>query len=126
MNDLRFTVLAAAFAMTACQSAPPSASPAPATEAPAAKVAYYQYVGSRQCEGGGKKPQQLRDELAAAGVNVPQVACGHDGRMYTQGCGGADGRIFVVLVPQAQEAKVAGLGLKPMVELPNAVPLACR
>ena len=124
MSDLRFTVLAAALAVTACQSAPPPAASAPA--APAANVAYYQYVGSRQCEGGGKKPPELQKELAAVGVNVPQVTCGHDGRMYSQGCGGADGRIHVVLVPRAQAAKVAALGLKPMLELPGAVPLACR
>jgi hypothetical protein len=136
MNDLRLVLVAAAFAVTACQSAsppaasaPPPAASAPPPSAPAAPgpgTAYYQYVGSKQCERGGKSPQELQRELAAAGVQVPQVTCGHDGRMYAQACGGPDGRIFVVLVPQEKGATLARLGFKPMAELPNAVPLACR
>jgi hypothetical protein len=83
-------------------------------------------VGSKQCERGGKSAQDLQRELAAAGVHVAQVACGHDGQTYAQSCGGPDGRILVVLVPQAQVPTVVRLGLKPLSEFPAAVPLACR
>jgi hypothetical protein len=129
MSDLRLALVATAFAVAACQSAPPPAASAAPPSAPAASgssAAYYQYVGSKQCERGGKSPQELQRELAAAGIQVPQVTCGHDGRMYAQACGGADGRILVVLVPREKGATLARLGLEPMVDLPNAVPLACR
>jgi hypothetical protein len=114
----RLAAIAAALATGACQSAsqPP----------PDDLVAYYQLAGSKQCERGGKTPEALKQELSAAGVQVTSVACGHDGRVYAQSCGGPDGRILTVKVPQAQAAAASRLGLKPLRELPDATAAACR
>jgi len=123
MADVRFVLPVIAFVGTACQATPPAAQPPAASSA---TVAYYQYAGSKQCERGGKSPEGLKQELAAAGLRVDSIACGHDGRMYAQSCGGPDGRILIAQVPQAQAAAVARLGLNPLRELPEAAPLACR
>lgn len=108
-----------ALAATACQSAPPAAEKG-------AAVSLYQYAGSRQCERGGKTIDALRQELAAAGVQAHSAACGNDGRMYAQACGGPDGRLLIVQVPQSQAAAAQRLGLRPLRELPDAAPAACR
>ena len=123
MVDVRLVLPAIAFVVTACQAAPPAASP-PA--APSATVAYYRYAGSKQCERGGKTLEALQGELAAAGAPTGRASCGHDGRMYAQGCGMPDGRILVVHVPQSRAGVAASLGLKPLSELPEAAVVACR
>lgn len=113
---------AAAAGVTACPSNPPAATAASSTEA----VALYQSAGSKQCERGGKSLDALRQELSASGVQVLSGACAHDGRMYAQACGTPDGRILVVRVPREQAAAAQRLGLRPLRELPDSVPVGCR
>ena len=94
MNDARLAWLVAALFVAACQSAPaPVGSLAARAAAGGASTgAYYRSTGSRQCERGGMSAADLQRELAGVGVQVPQVTCGHDGRVYAQSCGGPDGR----------------------------------
>ena len=133
---MRIALIGSALLAAACQATPPAytpnAAPPPASR-PAVQpraegdaVSFYQYAGSRQCERGGKSPEALRSELAAAGLQVRDATCGHDGRMYAQACGTPDGRILIVRVPHGQAAAAARLGLKPLRDLPEAMTVACR
>ena len=77
MNALPFAaLLTTAVLAVACSTvAAPVASPMAST------VAVAHVLGSRQCEGGGTKPQALAERLREAGVPVSALTCGHDGRM---------------------------------------------
>jgi hypothetical protein len=83
-------------------------------------VALFKPLGTRQCEVGGATPEALAKGLQDAGVQVMALACGHDGRMRPAVCGAPDGRLVIVDVPAAQQAKAEGLGWRPLAQLTDA------
>ena len=48
-----------------------------------------------------------------AQIQVYQARVDSDGRMYAQVCGGADGKIAIVTIPQSQQKQAAALGFQP-------------
>jgi hypothetical protein len=89
-------------------------------------VTLYRSAGSKQCAGGGSTPEEVRKELAAAGVAVIEAACGTDGMAHAATCGASDGRIVVIEVRREHAKAAQARGLKPLAELPEAARTACR
>lgn len=89
-------------------------------------VAFYKSFGSVQCTGGGVSFEAMRQQLAAAGIQVLSASCGTDGRMYIAVCGAGDGRIGIFEVPAAQAEAALALGFAPLSNLPGATTGACR
>lgn len=122
---MRLLVIVGALALAGCQAGATS-EPANPSSPVAANATLYRYAGSKQCEGGGATPQQVTQELAAAGVAVVEAGCATDGRMYAAMCGASDGRIVVVQVRRADARAAQAKGFKPLAELPEAARSVCR
>ena len=116
---LKFIALVGTLGLAACQAGA-------ARDAPDGKVTLYRSAGSKQCAGGGTTPQEVRKELAAAGVAVIEAACGTDGMAHAATCGASDGRIVVIEVKREHARAAQARGLKPLAELPEAARTACR
>lgn len=122
MNALPFAaLLTTAVLAVACSTvAAPVASPMAST------VAVAHVLGSRQCEGGGTKPQALAERLREAGVPVSALTCGHDGRMRPSVCGAADGQMAVLDIDASQLDQARQLGFAPLADWPDARRQPCR
>lgn len=93
---------------------------------PSAPISLYKYAGSVQCTGGGMSLSEMEHQLTDAGIQVLSSACGIDGNAYASVCGGADGRIGIFEVPEAQVQTASTVGFKPLSNLPDATKVACR
>ena len=101
-------MLIAAMFMTAC------ANHAVTSTTPAAQVEMYTSLQHRQCEpDSGLTLTEIVQRLQQAQIQVYQARVGSDGRMYAQVCGGADGKIAIVTIPQSQQKQAAALGFQP-------------
>lgn len=92
---------------------------------PAAGVAVYKYIGSKQCEGGGTPVEKMVRQLSEAGISVINVNCGTDGRMYPAMCGAPDGRIGILEISEGKVSAAAALGFAPLSNLPEASKTVC-
>lgn len=110
-------IVAGAFALSACTGLGESA--------PVSGVSVYQYVGSKQCEGGGVPVEKMASQLSGAGIRVLSVTCGTDGRMYPAMCGAPDGRIGILEVPEGKVTAAAALGFARLSSLPGASKTVC-
>jgi len=88
-------------------------------------VPVYQYIGSKQCQGGGTALATMMRKLSDAGIPAMNVSCGTDGKMYPAMCGAPDGRIGIVGVPEDKVAAAAKLGFAPLSNLPDATKTVC-
>ena len=101
-------MLIAAMFMTAC------ANHTATSTTPAAQVEMYTSLQHRQCEpDSGLTLTEIVQRLQQAQIQVKQASVGSDGRMYAQVCGGADGKIAIVTIPQSQQKQAAALGFQP-------------
>lgn len=116
MQKLLISVVAIS-ALSACSSFK-----RPSTEP---HVSVYKYVGSVQCKAGGTPLPAMMRQLSEGGVPVLDVSCGTDGKMYPAVCGAADGRIGILVVPEARLAAAAALGFAPLSRLPEASKTVC-
>lgn len=83
-------------------------------------IMVYKYDGSVQCEESGLAVEDMRRELARAGV---EVVCGRkaqDGRVYPAMCGAATGRINVYTIDAADLDRAGTLGFRSIETLPDA------
>ena len=79
-----------------------------------AQVEMYTSLQNRQCEpDSGLTLTEIVQRLQQAQIQVKQARVGSDGRMYAQVCGGADGKIAIVTIPQSQQKQAAALGFQP-------------
>jgi len=76
-------------------------------------VVVYKYDGTRQC-GEGKEIAlaEMEKELVSAGITVLDRMKDHDGKMYPQVCGGANGAINAYRIAKKDKAKALNLGFK--------------
>jgi len=91
-----------------------------------ASVKVYKYMGSKQCNGGGRTLAVLKRHLIESGITVLAASCGVDGNLYPAVCGAADGRIgiFEILASKAQSALPDGF--LPLETLPDAQIVPCN
>ncbi|MEN8385533.1 hypothetical protein [Acinetobacter towneri] len=102
------SMLIAAMFMTAC------ANHAVTSTIPTAQVEMYTSLQHRQCEpDSGLTLTEIVQRLQQAQIQVKRASVGSDGRMYAQVCGGADGKIAIVTIPQSQQKQAAALGFQP-------------
>lgn len=100
-------VVAVSILMTAC------ANHAATSTTPTAQVEMYTSLQHRQCEpDSGLTVAEISQRLQQAQIQVYQARVGSDGRIYAQVCGGADGRIAIVTIPQSQQKQAEALGFK--------------
>ena len=101
-------VVAGSILMTAC------ANHAATSTTPTAQVEMYTSLQHRQCEpDSGLTLTEIVQRLQQAQIQVKRASVGSDGRMYAQVCGGADGKIAIVTIPQSQQKQAAALGFQP-------------
>ena len=93
---------------------------------PSTNLSLYKYAGSVQCTGGGITLSEMEHQLSDAGIQVLSSACGFDRNAYAAVCGGADGRIGIFEVPEAQAQTASTLGFAPLSNLPAATRAACQ
>lgn len=86
----------------------------------------YKYAGSVQCETGGLSLADGQRQLNDAGIEVLAAYCGSDGMLYPAVCGGADGRIRIYEVPNAQAQAASAVGFSSMSRLPSAARDGCQ
>ena len=96
------------------------------SNSPSASISLYKYAGSVQCTGGGMLLSEMERQLTGAGIQVLSSACGFDGNVYAAVCGGADGRIGIFEVPEAQAQAASTVGFAPLSNLPTATKAACQ
>lgn len=101
-------MLIAAMFMTAC------ANHTATSTTPTAQVEMYTSLQHRQCEpDSGLTLTEIVQRLQQAQIQVKHASVGSDRRMYAQVCGGADGKIAIVTIPQSQQKQAAALGFQP-------------
>ena len=101
------TFVAVSVFLTACVNSIPTPTQS------AAQVEMYTSLQHRQCEpDSGLTIAEISQRLQQAQIQVYQARVGSDGRMYAQVCGGADGRIAIVTIPQSQQKQAEALGFK--------------
>lgn len=88
-------------------------------------LSVYVATGAVQCSGGGSTLEQDRKRLADAGIEVLASACGSNGRMFAQRCGGATGEIHIFDIPASQKEAALAQRFRPLSELPGAQRFAC-
>jgi len=81
-------------------------------------VLVWKSLESRQCEGGGKSLQSIEELARSAGVQVRAGSCGSDGLSHVAVCGGSDGRIAILDIPQSQSALAFSAGFPSVSGLP--------
>lgn len=102
------TFVAVSVFLTACVNSIPTPTQS------AAQVEMYTSLQHRQCEpDSGLTLTEIVQRLQQAQIQVYQARVGSDGRMYAQVCGGADGKIAIVTIPQSQQKQAAALGFQP-------------
>ena len=82
-------------------------------------------IGSKQCMDDGTPLSEWVRQLTANGVEVRASSCGYTGNMYASVCGGSDGRIAIVEVPNSQAATASTIGFFPLSKLPDAAKAPC-
>lgn len=108
-------LMAGVLTLTSCSYAGPSPESA----------LVYQYIGSKQCEGGGTAVDTMVRKLEQASIQVTDTQCGNDGRMYAAMCGAPDGRIAILEIPAAKVTAATALGFAPLNSLPGATKTVC-
>ncbi|MEN0037983.1 MAG: hypothetical protein AAGC78_12995 [Cellvibrio sp.] len=81
--------------------------------------------GSTQCEGAGIPPDEMRLELAKAGIDVICAQKAHNGMNYPAVCGGGTGNINVYVIHSSNLPDAEKLGFKSVQELPDYKDKAC-
>jgi len=90
-----------------------------------ASVKVFKSRGSLQCIGGGTAPEEMKNELIIAGIDVRSSFCGSDGLAHPALCGATDGAINIFEIPQSKAAQAESLGFKALSTLPNAQEKQC-
>jgi len=85
----------------------------------------FKYDGSLQCEHGETPIDDMRLDLAKAGIDVICTQKGYDGYMHASVCGGPTGNINVFVIYSSNVPDAEKLGFKSISELPDYQDKTC-
>jgi hypothetical protein len=115
------------FLLTACGSEEkPADEKALQTQKQETHATVYKYDDSIQCEAEGIPLEDMRMELAKAGVDVICAQKAHDGFARIAVCGQATGNINTFVIHKANLPDVENLGFKSVNDLPDYQDTPCK
>ncbi|WP_331351565.1 hypothetical protein [Cellvibrio sp. UBA7671] len=89
------------------------------------QVKVFKSDNSIQCESEGIPLDEMRLELAKAGIDVICAQKTHDGMGYPSVCGGGTGNINVYVIQNSNLPDAEKLGYKSVIELPGYKDQVC-